>query len=214
MHPEITKKSTLFFQHGTPRKYKKGEILLRADDPPQGLFLLLKGYVRQYTISSQGNEFTLQIIHPFTYFPLSWILSDIPNTYYFEALTSVEVVRIPPKQARNEIEAYPDTYSPIIKKQVAEYEEIIERMEQIIFSDSYRKVISVLLYLCKHFGSIKRKEIIIKQRFTHHAIATLVGIARETVSVEMTKLKKKKYIRVRKGIISVIQLSQLKQELL
>jgi CRP-like cAMP-binding protein len=51
-----------FYQQFITRDYKKGEMLIRADDDPQGIFCLTKGYVRQYTISPVGNELSLHIL--------------------------------------------------------------------------------------------------------------------------------------------------------
>ena len=60
-HPELakTKEFESFYKQFVTRKYKKGEMLIRADDDPQGIFCLSKGYVRQYTISKTGNELSM-----------------------------------------------------------------------------------------------------------------------------------------------------------
>lgn len=50
MNRDKTKAFEDFYQQFTLRNYKKGEMLIRADDEPQGIFCLTKGYVRQYTI--------------------------------------------------------------------------------------------------------------------------------------------------------------------
>jgi len=84
-----------FYKQFTAREYKKGELLIRADDDPQGIFCLTKGYVRQYTNSKAGFELTLHILKPLSYFPMVWAINGTPNVYYFEALTSVEVRRAP-----------------------------------------------------------------------------------------------------------------------
>ena len=87
-----------FYKQFTIREYKKGETLIRADDDPQGIFCLKKGYVRQYTISKAGLELTLHILKPTSYFPMVWAVNGTPNVYYFEALTPVEVGRAPRDQ--------------------------------------------------------------------------------------------------------------------
>ena len=76
-----------------------------------------------------------------------------------------------------------------------DYAETLTRMEHLVFSDAYRKVISVLLYITKHFGEKHAKGIIVNHRFTQQDIATLVGVARETASIEMVKLEKKGFIK-------------------
>lgn len=87
-----------FYTQFTKRHYKKGEMLIRADDDPQGIFCLTKGYVRQYSISKTGLELTLHILKPVSYFPMVWAINGTPNIYFFEALTAIEVGRAPREQ--------------------------------------------------------------------------------------------------------------------
>ena len=90
-----TQEFEAFYQQFTSREYKQDEILIRADDDPQGIFCLQKGYVRQYIISKAGFELTIHILKPISYFPMVWAINGTPNVYYYEALTPVEVGRAP-----------------------------------------------------------------------------------------------------------------------
>lgn len=164
--------------------------MIRADDDPQGIFCLTKGYVRQYTISKTGLELTLHILKPISYFPIVWAVNGTPNVYYFEALTPVEVGRAPRDQVVNFIKDKPTIIFALLSRLIEEYAETLTRMEHLVFSDAYRRVISVLLYIASHFGEKNKDGIIVKHRFTHQNIATLVGVVRETASAEIIKLEK------------------------
>lgn len=195
MNIDTTKESKTFYKQFTIRDYKKGEILIRADDDPQGIFCLRKGYVRQYTISKTGFELTLHILKPISYFPMVWAINGAPNVYYFEALTSVEVGRAPRDKIVNFIKDKPLIISALLSELLEDYAETLIRVEHLVFSDAYRRVISILLYIAKHFGEKHDKGIIVGHRFTQQDIATLVGVARETASIEMVKLEKKGLIK-------------------
>ena len=180
-----------FYKQFTIRDYKKGELLIRADDDPQGIFCLTKGYVRQYTISETGLELTLHILKPISYFPMVWAINGTPNIYYFEALTPVQVGRAPREQVVNFIKDKPAVIFELMSELLKDYAETLTRMEHLVFSDAYRRVISVLLYIAKHFGEESSNGIIVHHRFTQTDIATLVGVARETASIEIGKIEKK-----------------------
>lgn len=180
-----------FYKQFITRSYKKGEMLIRADDDPQGIFCLTSGYVRQYTISKTGFELTLHILRPISYFPMVWAVNGTQNVYYFEALTPVEVGRAPRDQVVSFIKDKPAIIFALMSELLEDYAETLTRVEHLVFSDAYRRVISILLYIAKHFGEPKGKGIIIHHRFTQQDIATLVGVARETASNEMGKLEKK-----------------------
>lgn len=190
-----TKEFETFYKQFVIRNYKKGEMLIRADDDPQGIFCLTKGYVRQYTISKNGFELTLHILKPISYFPMVWAINGTQNVYYFEALTPVEVGRAPREDVVNFIKDKPTIIFELLSELIEDYAESLTRIEHLVFSDAYRRVISVLLYIAKHFGESKNKSIIVNHRFTQQDIATLVGIARETASNELSRLEKKGLIK-------------------
>ena len=191
MNTYKTKEFETFYKQFKDRKYKKGEILIRADDDPQGIFCLTKGYIRQYTISKTGFELTLYIHKPISYFPMVWAINGTPNVYYFEALTAVEVGRAPRDEVVNFIKDKPTLVFELMSELIEDYAESLKRIEHLVFSDAYRRVISVLLYIAKHFGEKSGNGVMIGHHFTQQDIATLVGVARETASIELVKLEKK-----------------------
>jgi len=202
MNTNKTKEFETFYKQFTIRNYKKGEMLIRADDGPQGIFCLKKGYVRQYTISKTGLELSLHILKPISYFPMIWAINGAPNIYFFEALTPVEVGRAPKDQVVSFIKDKPIIILELMSELLEDYAESLTRIEHLVFSDAYRRVISVLLYIAKHFGEESNNGVIVHYRFTQQDIATLVGVARETASNEMVKLEKK-------GLVSYIDHSML-----
>ncbi len=208
-----TKAFETFYRQFTVRNYKKGELLIRADDDPQGIFCLTKGYVRQYTISKTGFELTLHILKPVAYFPMVWAVNGTPNVYYFEALTPVEAGRAPREQVVNFIKDKPTVIFELLSELIEDYAESLTRIEHLVFSDAYRRVISVLLYIAKHFGEAHGQGIIVHHRFTQQDIATLVGVARETASNELVKLEKKGLIKYVDHAILLESIKNLELEL-
>jgi len=216
--PDLQKSKTQvfedFFSQFQLRSYKQGETLIRADDDPQGIFCLTQGYVRQYIISDLGMELTLNILQPISYFPMVWAINSTPNVYYYEALTAIEVGRAPKKQVLEFIKEKPALILDMMSELLNRYTESLTRIEHLVFSDAYRRVISVLLYLASHFGEKSGDEVIVKLRFTHQNIASLVGVARETVSIELAKLAQSGLVEFIDRDIIFRDLAKLKQELI
>ncbi len=213
MKENKTKEFEIFYKQFSTRKYKQGENLIRADDNPQGIFCLTKGYVRQYTISKTGIELTLQILKPITYFPLIWAINGAPNIYFYEALTTVEVGRAPKEQVVNFIKDKPAIILELMSKLLGDYAETLSRIEHLVFSDAYRRVISVLLYIAKHFGEDKSQGVVVNHRFTQQDIATLVGVARETTSIEIGILEKKGLVKYVDHSMQFVNIANLELEL-
>jgi CRP/FNR family transcriptional regulator, cyclic AMP receptor protein len=208
-----TKKFEAFYTQFKPRTYKKGEMLIRSDDNPQGIFCLTKGYVRQYTISKAGIELTLHILKPISYFTMVWAINGTPNVYNFEALTDIEVGRAPRDEVVDFIKDKPKIIFELMSELLEDYAETLTRVEHLVFSDAYRRVISVLLYIAKHFGEIDGENVTIDHRFTHQDIATLVGVARETASSEMSKLEKSGLVEYSHHLMIFKSIRNLESEL-
>jgi CRP-like cAMP-binding protein len=143
-----------------------------------------------------------------------WAINGTPNVYYFEALTEVEVGRAPRDQVINFIKDKPTVMFALMSEMLEDYAETLTRIEHLVFSDAYRRVISVLLYIIKHFGEKNKDGVVVHHRFTQQDIATLVGVSRETASNEISKLEKKGLIKYVDHSMKFASVRKLDSELL
>jgi len=88
-----------------------------------------------------------------------WRLMVQPNVYYFEALTPVEVGRAPRDQVVTFIKDKPTVIFELLSELIEDYAESLTRIEHLVFSDAYRRVISILLYIAKHCREAKDKSV-------------------------------------------------------
>ena len=157
MDVKISTKLEAFFTQYKQQTYKKGEILVRAGDEPQGVFYLKKGVVRQYSISKDGEEQTFNLYKSTSFFPLMWAVNDTPNTYYFEAVVDVEVYRAPKEQATLFLKKEPEVMYDLISRLYRGMHGLLTRIEYLISGDAYAKVIFTLLNTSYRFGEQKQK---------------------------------------------------------
>jgi len=64
----------------------------------------------------------------------------------------------------------------------------------LVYKNTKRRVIQLLLTMSKHFGKIKPKYIVIPFCLSHHTIAIITGSQRITINRIMYRLKKNKII--------------------
>ncbi|MBI4058981.1 Crp/Fnr family transcriptional regulator [Candidatus Microgenomates bacterium] len=202
-----------FFSQFRKITYKKGETILRAGDPPAGIYLLEKGYVRLYSLSAEGKELTLLIYQAGDVFPAALVLAGGgPSLYYSEALTPVELKRADKKQFIDF--AYQNTaVFRIVSQQVNDrFRFALRRMEYLAFGDAYAKVASMILICAEKFGQKEGNKVVIQLPLTHQDIASLAGVTRETTSLELSKLEKKGLISFQKHLPAVNNLADLAKE--
>lgn len=89
---------------------------------------------------------------------------------------------------------------------------VLTRMEYAMFGNAQSKVASMLLICAERLGKENKKGITVQVPLTHQDIASLLGIARETASIEMKKLQTKDLIGYQGKYLVIKNIQRLKEE--
>lgn len=211
MDKDVQKKLEAFFSQYKPLYYNKGDVLVRAEDPLFGIYLLKKGYIRQYVVSEDGDEITINIFRPVSFIPMMLALGEVENKYFFEAAGPVEVWRAPVDKVIKFVKSEPEVLYDLAKRFAQGLNGISQRLETIMFENAKQRVDSLLLYLAKRFGEKEGRSIVIDLNLTHKDISAWVNLTRETVSRQIEKLEKEGTISYSNHFIVVKNLSKLQK---
>ena len=212
MEAKIQKKIEKFLEVYPLVKFQKNELMYRPNEVTPFLGYLKSGYVRLYTISENGQEISLNIFSPGSFLPLVMTDNKAKNQYYFEAMTSVQTWHLPQKEAPVLIEENPDLILPLLDNSLFGTGSLLSRIESLASGNAYTKVISVFLLLLSDRVKQNEKNIRVDIPLTHRIIASLTGLTRETVTLQMLKLKKKGLVTGRGRNLIVRSLEELKAE--
>ena len=180
-----------FFKEGRPIKYKAKETIIRADDEPSGVYYLVEGFVKIYSLTQDGKELIYNIYRLGSYFPAAWLLAEERNTRFFEALTPVTVFRVSKKEVLEFLQKNPDALMELIKRISTGLVYLTHQTEVLVYGTALNKVSFVLLQLALRFGKkYARNKVQIIFPLTHQLISGLAGLARETVTLVIDQLKK------------------------
>ena len=214
MEPKIAQKLNDFFTRFTFQWYQKGELLISAGQDPKGIFFLEQGIVRQYGLSKQGSEMTLNIYKPLSFFPVMWALNHIPNTYYFEAMTDNVQVRIAPKEKVIAfLHTQPEILFDLLARVYKGVEGVFIHMQALLSGDAYSKLLSILLIATKRFGHEGDGGTKIELKLTENDLASYSGIQRETVSRLLQKLFKNHLLAREGDCLVITNIDKLEAEL-
>lgn len=214
--PNITRIVDAFFTAFPAYDYKKGNILIRSGEEPKGIYYLKTGHVRQYAITREGEEITLNIYKPGAFFPMAWAVNAYPNHYYFEAMDDSLVQIAPREDTVSFVKKESEVLFDLLQRLYIGLDGVLSRMEHLMSGKARERLITILVISAKRFGrhqsappfgthnaappfgmyakddsQKKRKNAItIDLRLTHQDLASLAGLSRETVTREMTELKR------------------------
>lgn len=202
-----------FFSKYQPMIYKKGELVLRAEDQPYGVYYLKQGFIRQYLLSPSGETFIVHIYKPGSFFPLTWIINDTPNVYHFEAMMSATVIRAPKEEFLSFLKGDARILFYATQRLALGLAGFLNRVAQLVLDDAYTKTILLVLYYADNFGEKTQEGIALRIPLTHREIASWIGTTRETASLQVETLVKKGFLIPKGRLLIVPDLSRLKGEM-
>ena len=143
---------------------------------------------------------------------MSYVLNESLPTHYFEAMNDVVVWEAPKENFLEFIKNNPDVLLDLVKSIYKGLDEYTLRLESMMTGSAYTRLIVELLIDAKRFGKkIKNKGV--ELRLTQDELAAESGIARETISREMKKLKDKMLVVANKHKLVILSLKKLEEEL-
>jgi NTE family protein len=75
-------------------RYKKGEVIYKEGDAPNGFFCVLSGRVMVYTRDNSGRETALEYLHRGKYFGIISLLTKEPHSVTTRAINDAEILKI------------------------------------------------------------------------------------------------------------------------
>jgi CRP-like cAMP-binding protein len=200
-----------FFSQFPSKKFPKGHIILKPGDIFENVYFIKSGFVRAYTVTPKGDS-TINLFKPLLYFSLIHFISEHRNDYFFQALTPVEVYVVPFAEYRKFTEADNNISPAIMDLFFGSLMNLFVNQGNIVNGSSENKVASILLQLTHDYGELKNGKLVVNFPATHRIIANLIGLTRETTSVQMSRLQKKGIISTKRTQFIVLDLEKLKKQ--
>ncbi|MBI3289976.1 Crp/Fnr family transcriptional regulator [Candidatus Microgenomates bacterium] len=213
MNGVVVKKLNLFFSKYAAHEYKKGETLIRPDEDMQYIYFLENGFVGQYSFTENGNKIAIHIFKPMSFFPIMLILAGRENQYYFETITQSSIRKAPKPDVLEFLHKNTDVAWDLLERFALGLNGLAERLGHLMFTDRYKRVVALIVWLTKGFGENEGGKVIIQFPISHDNLAAWVNMARETTSRQIEVLEKKKLIEYKDHHIVIPSLKSLEKEL-
>jgi CRP/FNR family transcriptional regulator len=204
-------KAELFFKKYKTKSFKKDQVVLLAHDKPKYAYYITEGWVKQYDITQKGNEIVVNVFKPGSAFMVLTALTGLPSSYYFSAGSDVTVHYVPVKDATIFVSRNPEVLKDMLINAYVGYEDLLRRVTYLMKGGACGRVIFEILFDIrgqngKILGNIRSLSI------TESDLALRAGLSRETVSREISNLKKKKLLSDTQKI-KVLNVKKLEAEL-
>jgi len=186
------------FKEYASRRVPKNRPLLYQGEIPTMAFYIRSGVVKIYNITGGGEERIVGYEGPGSLMPAEWLFNRSKvSLYYYDAFTNCEVIRIDKEKLRQALDKKPELASIILERTLSMYIGSTIHLHALQQSWARQKILYLLQYLVLRFGKKKdSKNQQVDLRLTHQEVANLVGLTRETVSTELSKLIKEGVLKM------------------
>jgi CRP/FNR family cyclic AMP-dependent transcriptional regulator len=200
-----------FFYSHTRTQHKKGDVLIRPEDDPNGIFLIEWGFVKAYTITKYGEENLLLVRGAGSIFPLIWAFTGEHRSVSYEAMEETSLWRVDKADYLDFLQKNPDVLPVILDMVIEAYRLQSERVMTLSYRTARERIMSFLLVAASSFGVEKNNIVEITAPFRQIDIASSVNATRETTSRELSILKKRGLLTTVNGHLGIKDIEALKQ---
>ncbi|MGQ9707130.1 MAG: Crp/Fnr family transcriptional regulator [bacterium] len=185
---EVTLNSIIDFVY--ENEFEKGEIIIHYQSKGTKLFIIVSGTVKVLIPNPDGREKILALLGEGECFGELSILDGEPTSATVEAIEKTHVLIIDGEDFIELLCENPDFCLNIIRILTKRLRNTDEEIRHLTFDRSMDRLYTLLLDLAITEGKSVEGGIVLPKRLTHLELSELIGVGRETVSRNITKLIK------------------------
>jgi len=178
------------------RDYKKGEVVFLAEETDEFMYIVKYGEVKVIQSSKDGRENILAIHHSGETFGELALLDGKTSPATVMAKEDCKIIVVSRTDFYKILlknQKIVDSLLDILCQKLRESWNIIQALK---FDDAETRLKFILAQLAHSDGTSKPNGILINTKITHQELAEMAGTSRETISRLISKLQRKRILRV------------------
>ena len=200
-----------YFKNFGTKKYRKGEIILKPGQDFDGIMFPKSGLAVIYTLSKTKELNILPTFEPVFFGSMMNLFLDHKNQFYYKALTDGEYYIAPTKETLEYFRTDKSLYTKVINVAVNRLMDMCCFTNKLIFGNATYKVSSMIVLAAGKYGVKTKDGIEIKLCLPHKMLSDMTGLTRETVTLQILAMEKKKLLAKKGRYLIVKDLETLKK---
>lgn len=196
----------------TSKHYDRGEALFCEGDACRGLYIVAKGKIRIFKLSSSGREQILSIEGPGSSFAELPVFDGGNYPASASASEEAEVLFISRKDFQDFCREHPEVGLKVIAVVGSRLRRLVGIIEDLSFTTVRQRLISLILRLAQTSATRSSEGVHIELTKTQQDLAAELGTVRELISRNLGRLQAEGYLDVSGRNIIVRDLAGLKRE--
>jgi len=185
---------------------RKKQIIYYEGDSILGIYLILSGKVKAIKLNDDGREFVTGMYGPEDYIGIQAMLSGDQYNETVEAIEDTTICLLPKETVNQLLDNYTDIGQKFIKVLSSNLIEKEEQLLQLAYHSVRKRMAEILLRLAKS-STDGGHELTI--RISREDLASMAGMATETVSRTLSDFKEENIIEKKGSLIQILDQSKL-----
>ncbi|QJD98206.1 response regulator [Mucilaginibacter robiniae] len=185
------------------RQMKKKQVLYYEGDQPQGIYLVLDGSIKTIKLAEDGRELMTGLYKAEDYLGVNAVLLEESFNETAEVVEDATVCLLPKDAMLSLINRYPDVAQQFIKILSNNIREKEEQLLELAYHSVRKRLAQTLVRLSKSSADAAQFKV------SREELASMAGIATETVSRTLTDFKDEQLIEKKGSTIQILNLNRL-----
>lgn len=192
---------------GITRRYPRGSVLCREQQPSDAVFLLQAGRVKVSYLAPEGREVVLALRGPGDVIGELGVLDGAPRSATVTALDDVEAVVVPAARYRDLVASDADLSFRLLRLVIGRLRDSDRMLVEHGAYDASRRVAIRLLELTERFGERQADDLTV--RLSQDDLAAWSGASREAVNKALRTMREDGTIATGRGTITILDPDRL-----
>lgn len=185
------------------RQVKKKQVIYYDGDQPSGIYLVLSGSIKTIKMAEDGRELMTGSYKTDDYFGVTALLTEENYTETAEAIEDSTICLLPKEAILKLINQYPEVGNQFIKTLSNNIREKEQQLLELAYHSVRKRLAQTLLRLSRNADDP------LNFRASREELASMAGIATETVSRTLSDFKSEKLIEKKGSLLQILNLERL-----
>lgn len=191
------------FAHKERFEYRPGATIYCEGNVGNHIFYIIRGEVKTYKVNEDGKELITELFSDKSFFGFTSFLTHKPYAENAEAIQPTEIIKLEKVELLSLIKSNPQLGLNFIDLLSNDLNTVKEHLMHLAYDSVRKKTADTIVQLLPE----STKENIV--RISRSDLASMIGIAKETLTRTLTDFKDEKLIRTNRNTIQVLNCGKL-----
>lgn len=196
-----------FDDNGTLFNYEKNSVIYKEGNNSNYIYLVSKGIVKCYKFDEKGKELTTALHKEDDLFGYTSFIQNIPYKETATAMQDTELIGVPKSELKNVLDSNHKLTLEVIQLLTDDLTGVKDQLLQMAYSSVQKKTAATILRFAEKINSKPEDPI----KISRNDLASVAGIATETLIRTMSEFKKQGLIEMEGRNIKILNLQKLQE---